>query len=300
MVNQLEATAPVCARVQAFRPQLPTYPQTKEATMSPHRSEDELPTRPQSRRTGGQGPYILISALILALFVTPFAAASGEGDPIIGGERNPSNNQSSALTRETEILTDNGTYGTRQSNKNRGDGGGAIYGCRSAPGREPCVRANNLNDGRAFEFETNGADGGLIEVGPGTTNTKAVPFRTNAAAKVDNLNADRLDDLHAQDIVSQARADTHWALVSGDGTLGRKSGATASSRLSPGEYEVVFAGNVTACSYQATLGADDTSTPPAGEVGVAQRSGNVNAVSVVTRDSDGSVADRPFHLTVNC
>ena len=57
------------------------------------------------------------------------------------GKRNPSNNPSLALSTETEIIANNSTYGTRQSNKKDGDGGGAIYGCRSSLGNEPCVRA---------------------------------------------------------------------------------------------------------------------------------------------------------------
>jgi hypothetical protein len=247
-----------------------------------------------------QGRYVAASALILALLVAPLSFASGEGDPIEGGKRNPSSNKSAALTRETQILTENGTYGTRQSNKQNGDGGGAIYGCRSAPGKEPCVRANNLKNGRAFEFETEGNEGGFIEVGGGAVNTKTAPFNTNAAAVVKNLNADRVDDLHASDIVAQARAHTQWAVVDSAGALSRKSGASSSSRVALGEYEVVFGGNVTGCAYAATLGASDTTEPPAGEVGASQRSGNANAVSVVTRDSAGAKADRPFHLTVNC
>ena len=67
-----------------------------------------------------------------------------------------------------------------------------------------------------------------------------------------------------------------------------------------GEYQVVFDRNVTACAYNVTLGSTDTTTPPAGEAGASQQAGNVNAVAVVTRDSAGAAADRPFHLTVNC
>src|SRR5688572_9980020 len=137
------------------------------------------------------GRWIAGSALILAVFVTPMALAAGEGKPIDGGKRKPSANKTLAYTTETQILTKNGTYGTRQSNK--GSGGGAIYGCRSAPGDEPCVRANNLKNGRAFEFETEGTEGGFIEVGTGSPNAKAAPFTTNAAGKVANLNADRID-----------------------------------------------------------------------------------------------------------
>jgi hypothetical protein len=242
---------------------------------------------------------VLLSAVVLAVLVAPFAVASGEGDPIEGGKRNPSSNKSAALTRETGILTSNGTYGTRQSNKREGDGGGAIYGCRSAPGREPCIRANNLKNGRAFEFDTtSGNQGGFIEVGSGNPNVNATPFGTNAAGKVANLNADRVDDLHADDIV--ARAKSQWAVVGSDGALVRKYGAASATKLGTGDYEVAFGGNISACAYTATLGSADTADPPAGEVGVSHRSGNANAVRVVTRDSDGTAADHPFHLTVTC
>ena len=249
--------------------------------------------------TPGTGRYVLLSAIVLAVLTAPFALAAGEGRPIDGGERNPSSNKSQAYTRETGILTENGTYGTRQSNKKEGDGGGAIYGCRSATGREPCIRANNLNNGRAFEFDTrSGNQGGYIDVGSGNPNTNATPFGTNAAGKVANLNADRVDDLHADEIIS--RAKDQWAVVGADGALTRKNGAASVTKLGTGDYEVAFGASVTACAYNATLGSGDTSDPPAGEVGVSQRSGNANAVRVVTRDSAGAATDRPFHLTVNC
>jgi hypothetical protein len=249
--------------------------------------------------TRGNGRYLLLSAVVLAVLTAPFAFAAGEGRPIEGGKRNPSSNKSLAYTKETGILTQNGTYGTRQSNKKDGDGGGAIYGCRSAPGHEPCIRANNLKNGRAFEFATrSGTQGGFIGVGTGSPNTAATPFGTNAAGKVANLNADRVDDLHADEIIS--RAKDQWAVVGSDGTLTRKNGAAATTKLGTGDYEVAFGGDVTACAYNATLGSGDTSDPPAGEVGVSQRAGNAKAVRVVTRDSGGAAADRPFHLTVNC
>jgi hypothetical protein len=255
--------------------------------------------RRRAAEPASSGRYVLISALLLAFLIAPFAGASGEGKSVRGGKRNPSANKSAAYTAETQILTENGTYGTRQSNKKKGDGGGAIYGCRSAPGRESCVRANNLADGRAFSFQaTNGTVGGAIQVGKGTANTKAVPFTTNAGARVANLNADRVDDLHAADIVAQAK--DLWAVVGADGALPRKNAAVSAAKLATGEYQVVFDRNVTACAYNVTLGSTDTTEAPAGEAGASQRAGNANAVAVVTRDSAGVKADRPFHLTVNC
>jgi hypothetical protein len=92
------------------------------------------------------------AALLLAVAATPVALGAGEGEPIQGGVRNP--DRGGDLRGETEIIANNGSYGTRQSNK--GSGGGAIYGCRSDRDDEPCVRANNLRRGKAFEFETGG------------------------------------------------------------------------------------------------------------------------------------------------
>ena len=96
--------------------------------------------------------YILVGALALAIGIPSVAVGFGEGRSLLLGKRNPSPNPSRALNSETEIIASNGSYGTRQSNKRDGDGGGAIYGCRSNTGREPCIRSNNLKTGRAFEF----------------------------------------------------------------------------------------------------------------------------------------------------
>src|SRR6059058_5931513 len=113
--------------------------------------------------------WIIAGAALLAVCVAPFALAAGEGRPITGGARNPSSNASQSYTRETQIIANNSTYGTRQSNKSD-NGGGAIYGCRSGEGgtpkaNRPCIRSNNLSQGLAFEFATGGVVGGTIEVG---------------------------------------------------------------------------------------------------------------------------------------
>ena len=82
------------------------------------------------------GPWIIAAALLVALMVAPFAGAFGEGNNVRGGARNPSADARKAYTKETEIIANVGTYGTRQSNKSN-NGGGAIYGCRSAAGGTP-------------------------------------------------------------------------------------------------------------------------------------------------------------------
>src|SRR6201995_2993165 len=100
----------------------------------------------------------VISALILAIGVPSVAFGFGEGRSLLAGKRNPG--YPNATRQETQLSSDASTSGTRQSNIRTGDGGGAIYGCRSATGHEPCIRSNNLNTGHAFEFATDGAPGG--------------------------------------------------------------------------------------------------------------------------------------------
>jgi len=152
------------------------------------------------RRGRSQGRYVVGSALVLALLVSPLAVGR-TGDTIREGKRNPSGG---SAKRETEIIAGTRTYGTRQSNVRNGNGGGAIYGCRSNPGREPCIRANNLNDGRAFEFETDGSEAGRIEA----NTAGARPLTTNATGVATGFNADRVDNVDAGRVDFRAAAGT--------------------------------------------------------------------------------------------
>src|SRR5690349_13776436 len=205
-------------------------------------------------RIHGKAVWLAASAIVLAICVAPFAIAAGENTPVRGGARNPSNNASEAYTKETQIIANNGTYGTRQSNKSD-NGGGAIYGCRSGEGgspkgNEPCVRAVNLAKGFAFEFATSGTEGGTISVGNGGTSTK--PFTTNATGVATGLNADQVDGKSADDIVNDAKALTKFANVTGTGALRAGRGPTASTRTQAGTYTETFASDVSQCQYQVT------------------------------------------------
>jgi hypothetical protein len=159
----------------------------------------------RTRGTRGQGRYVLGSALVLALLVSPLAIGR-TGDPLAEGKRNPS---SGYAKRETEIISNNRTYGTRQSNVRDDNGGGAIYGCRSSLEREPCVRANNLKTGHAFQFETDGVEAGRIEANA----AGARPFSTNATGVATGLNADRVDSLDAARLDFRAATGTAPAEV---------------------------------------------------------------------------------------
>jgi hypothetical protein len=149
---------------------------------------------------------------VLAIGLSPFAVAA-TGDVLREGVRN------GTKTRETEIVSNIGStsgakggYSTRQSNLSK-SGGGAIYGCRSGAGgsaatptaQNPCLRANNLSNGLAFEFNaTSGMVAGLITAGAGGDTKR--PFTTNATGVASGLNADRVDSLNASELIAAARA----------------------------------------------------------------------------------------------
>jgi hypothetical protein len=97
-------------------------------------------------------------------------------------------------------------------------------------------------------------------------------------------------------------ATSLWAVVTGNGSLVRSSGATASSRVPGfvGTYRVTFNQNVTACSYLATIGNPGAGNPPHGTIVTALRTGTTNAVFVETKDVAGNLVDRNFHLAVFC
>jgi hypothetical protein len=231
--------------------------------------------------------YILVGALALAIGIPSVAAGFGEGRSLLLGKRNPSAKK--ALSSETQIVSSNSTYSTRQSNKKDGDGGGAIYGCRSSAGAEPCVRANNLKGGRAFEFETVGKEAGRIETG----DTTGAPFTTNATGTATGLNADRVDGREAADFA--AAADLLTAVVADNGTLERGRGATAATQTSnPADnYRVTFNRDVSTCAYTVS----PQGGPATDAFGVRSPTDNKN--QVVVDEPDGG-AQRGFHLQVIC
>jgi len=233
--------------------------------------------------------YTLVGALVLAIGIPSVAIGFGEGRTMLLGKRNPSPSANRALNAETEIIASNGTYGTRQSNKRSGDGGGAIYGCRSDPGREPCIRANNLKGGRAFEFATVGKEGGRIETG----DVNGAPLTTNATGVATGFNADKVDGREAADFT--AAADVLTAVVAANGTLVRGRGATASALTNvPAErFRVTFNRDVSTCAYTVSPQGDASEQA----FGVRSPADNKNQVVVDQPDPGGA---RAFHLHVLC
>ena len=214
--------------------------------------------------------------------------------------RGPAAERRSAQSVEQPVavlLANNATYGTRQSNKSA-NGGGAIYGCRSGEGgtpkgNKPCIRANNLAKGFAFEFDSAGTQGGTITVGNGGDSNK--PFTTNATGVADGLNADRVDGKNASDIVADTQVQLPFAQVSSTGALGADRGVASAARDSTGVYTVVFNNDVSKCAYNATV-IDDGTAPGTATVQAV----DAKTLRVRTRQTDGTLADRAFHLTATC
>jgi hypothetical protein len=239
------------------------------------------------------GRAAIVCSLILAVGVPSVAMGFGEGRNLLLGKRNPSTNPRLALNSETEIIASNGTYGTRQSNKRDGDGGGAIYGCRSNLGNEPCVRAANLKGGHAFQFATVGAEGGRIQTG----NPNGRPFTTNATGVATGLNADRVDGREAADFaaasdVTALQGSLLFAAVAGaDGALGANRGGVSATRVAgTNTYTVRFNRDVSRCAFTAS---------PVGSAaqGIGVQ-GTPNAADSVTVDTGTNAGS--FHLQVIC
>jgi hypothetical protein len=171
----------------------------------------------------------------------------------------------------------------RQSNK--GSGGGAIYGCRSTTGNEPCIRASNLKDGHAFEFATAGKEAGTITV----KDTTGAPFTTNATGVATGLNADKVDGNDATDFA--AAGDLLFAAVSSSAALGANRGAVGASG-GAGSYTVKLNRDVSACSFTATT--TDTPAP------VAVTPPTAAAKDTVTVTTGDPAAAHAFHLQVIC
>jgi hypothetical protein len=190
-----------------------------------------------SRRTS-----TIVLAGVVVLIGSPFAF-SATRDNLREGVRNPAKGSAST---ETQIIanTSQDAYGTRQSNV--GDGGAAIYGCRSAldpqaigdPKRStPCIRANNLANGKAFDFQVKlSRVAGVIQIGPSLTAPRpdSAPFITNGTGVAVGLNADRVDSLNGNEIVTQAANEAVKAVQAAGGGASAGAVCPANTTLAGG------------------------------------------------------------------
>ena len=295
--------------------------------------QDPTPRRFWRDRTGSPRTRSVVAATgILAVVIAPLGVAA-TGDNLREGVRN------GTASKETQVVANvnasglsTGGYSTRQSNLST-SGGGAIYGCRSTTGgssatppKNPCVRANNLSTGLAFEFNAKSGDVvGAFTAGTGGDTKK--PFTTNATGVATGLNADRVDGLNAEDIVGTARAKTgldadtvdgasaselrtRWLLLDETGQIEEQSGGfTILDRYSTNNNVYIDAGsslaghglNATIAIQNKVDTSGDAAADPnfGGEVGIARcqtaavecapaNAKTVNAFVVSPRNSDGT------------
>ena len=93
---------------------------------------------------------------------------------------------------------------------------------------------------------------------------------------------------------------TLWAVIRADGSTARGDGNASSTRLGVGTYQVIFRRNVVNCAYMVTIGNPGTGASAPGEVTMGLRAGNSNGIFVTTHNSAGNLADRNFHVFINC
>lgn len=230
------------------------------------------------------------AAVVAGAIAAPLATGANDGSTLKGGQRN------GTYSSETKVIANNGNFGTRQSNL--GSGGGAIYGCRAANAGRGCIEASNLNNGQAFNFRFRGPLGGTITTNATTPAAQAAakPFTTNATGVATGLNADRVDDMHAQDIVDAAvkKTQTKQLVVQANGQSANARGIS-SGREDQGKYLVTADSDISKCVPTATAF-------HAGAAGanVALEPVDATHIRVYTQNSAGEQADRQFSLAINC
>lgn len=250
------------------------------------------PTLPLGR--GTRAVVLAVSLIVVGVVVAPLALGSNDGTSLRGGARNPTSNSGLSYSAETQIIATNSSFGTRQSNK--GTGGGAIYGCRSASGGNPCIEANNLNSGSAFEFISSGKTGGSIIL----SNKSGAPLTTNATGVATGFNANYLEGHQAKEFIPATQAASFaqtsqllFAVVSQTGALGATRGATGASQTGEKTYTVTFNTSLAKCSVTASpVGAALTT----GTLGVAVSTTNANIAEITAP----SALAQGFNVQVIC
>jgi hypothetical protein len=254
---------------------------------------------------------VLVAATVIAVVMAPVGVAA-TGSVLRAGKRNFATSETKIVSSTAGTNASVGGYATRQSNISD-SGGGAIYGCRSGlptaggPAQEPCLRANNLRTGKAFEFAAHGELVGTIESGVGGDNAK--PFTTNATGVATGLNADRVDSKSADDIVKDAAtaAKSRWVLIDGKGAIVEQSGGfKVIDAGTPGFVYVDAGSSLENHGLTATIAAPDAlgsdsavsrcGTPAFDCVPAAAK--NANSFVVATTDKAGTAATQRTYVTV--
>jgi hypothetical protein len=163
-----------------------------------------------------------------------------------------------------------------------------------------------LDDGAvtsAKVLDDNQAGGGLSAADLATNSVAQAEIATDGVAATEIQN----DSIDAGEIVDFGLTNQDigvlFAEVSATAVLDNHSGGVTVTRVGAvgaGQYEVDFGRNIALCTAVATIGLSGAGAPVAGQVYLADRSGNAEAVFVDTNDSAGAAADRAFRLVVVC
>lgn len=231
-----------------------------------------------------KGTHVLLSSVLAAMLITPFAIAQGGGGDVARVEANDDR------------------YAFLARNTRNGDGGAGALACTSnanPPGqtnREPCLNMVNKGTGYAAAFRTRGLTGFRLQT---SGDGQATPFLLdpNATGKVRYFNADQVDGLSSEQIRPRfARiaftAPSTVTVAEGD------NGVTGVARIGEGLYRVTFDDSVASCSINATSTELDearivSATPVSG-------TGQEKTVDVSVRDAAGQRADSGFNITAAC
>jgi hypothetical protein len=250
------------------------YETTMPTSEPPKRRRRLARLRPASR----PGRYAVVSALVIAVVGSTGAIAATTGSRVINSDSR---------------------YTLYAKNTRAGDGGAGALVCNSNTGNEPCLSMVNKGNGYAAAFRTRGLTGFRLQT---SGNGTAVPFvlDSNATGKVEHFNADQVDGLSAEDIGREP-----WAIVDGDGTPSviRGTPGITVSRTGPGDYNVQFATDVNACSYQVTP-ADIAGNRTMSAVSNPGTPANNKQVRVGIKraggQNEGEFVDGDFQIAVHC
>lgn len=89
-----------------------------------------------------------------------------------------------------------------------------------------------------------------------------------------------------------------FAVVASTGGLSRGT-ATSAARLGVGQYEVIFARDITSCAFVGNIGGTGYDSA-VGSISTTRRSSTASGVYVETRNPAGTLTDLPFHLSISC
>ena len=124
--------------------------------------------------------------------------------------------------------------------------------------------------------------------------SKSASVRTTAkqALKKAKKANRRLNELNVATVLN--------AVVASNGTLIRGSEGVTSTQLGTGLYRVGFGRDLTQCAWVTSIGSGDGVPVPPGETHSSLDGGSTTSLLQQISNSNGVLADRPFHVIVSC